>query len=328
MIELTLAAGLGNQLFQYAYARALSEEFGDPEIVINPYFNSYYRIYAIMIHGNPEYHDNQLGLFELNPNVKTISPVKGLATGFRQIVPGFLMRFGVYRCNTTSEKFKKNTQSGQFKMLDRAVTYYEHSNTCNKSHKTVLGWFQSGKYFSKIRPILLKEFQFKAPPSPKNQDMIDELSSCNSVCVHVRRGDLLNPHFAYVKRPGEGYYTKGMKYVAERTEDPVFYIFSNSHDDIEWIKHNYKFEFPVQYVDLGNHGYDDMRLMYSCKHFVISQSTFSWWGSYMSQNPDKIVVAPELGTGNDTWLKDENMDDFYRDDMIKIYTDPENVKLH
>lgn len=328
MINLTLAGGLGNQLFQYAYARALSEEFGDPEIVINPYFNSYYKVYAIMVHGNPEYHDNQLGLFELNPNVTEISPAKGLATGFRQIIPGIFMRFGIYHVNTTSEKFEKTTRNGRFTMLDRSCTYYEHSKVCKRSRKTVLGWFQSGKFFSQIRPILLKEFQFKALPSPENQDMIDELSSCNSVCVHIRRGDLLNPHNLYWTRPSESYYMKGIKYVAERTADPVFYVFSNSHDDIKWIKHNYKFEVPVQYVDLGNPGYDDLRLMYNCKHFIMSRSTFSWWGSYMSQNPDKIIVAPELEVGSDTWLKDENMNDFFRDDMTIIHTDPEDVRLH
>lgn len=328
MINLTLAGGLGNQMFQYAYARALSEEFGDPEIVINPYFNSYYKVYAIMVHGRPEYHDNQLGLFELNPNVTEISPARGWVNGFRQIVPVVFMRFGIYRPNTTSDKFEKMTRNGQFKIWDKAFAYYEHSRICKKSNKTVSGWFESGKYFSIIRPILLNEFQFKVPPSSRNQEMLAELSSCNSVCVHIRRGDLLIQQNLYETRPGESYYMKGMKYVAERTDAPVFYVFSNSHDDIEWIKHNYKFEFPVQYVDLGNPGYDDLRLMYNCKHFVISKSSFSWWGSYMSQNPDKVIVAPKLEVGSDTWLKDENMNGFFRDDMTVIHTDPEDVRLH
>lgn len=322
MIELSLAGGLGNQMFEYAYARAISEEFGDPEIVINPYFNSYYRLYAVLIKANPEYFDYQLDLFQLNPKATQISPVKGLAIGLRQIVPGIMLRFGIYHCNTTSEKFKKITRNGQFKMLDREYTYYESSKVCKKPDKKVLGWFQNEKYFSKIRPILLKEFQFKAPPSSKNRDMIDELSSCNSVCVHIRRGDFMNPHHMFVTRPGESYYVEGMKYIAERTVDPVFYVFSNNHNDIEWIKNNYKFEFPVKYVDLENPGHDDMRLMYHCKHFVLSRSTFSWWGSYMSQNPDKIVIAPELEIGSATWLNDENMDGFFRDDMVKIHTNP------
>jgi len=324
MIKLTLAGGLGNQMFEYAYARALSEEFGDSKIVINPYFNSYFRVYSIIIKTCPQYFDYQLELFELNPNVTMIEPVRGWLNGFGQIVPGMLTRFGIYTPNTTSEKFEKSTRNGQFKMLDRSTTYFKHSEICNKDKKTVLGWFQSEKYFSKIRPVLLKEFQFKDPPSSKNQDMLDELSSCNSVCVHIRRGDILNPHNLYVTRPGESYYKEGMKYIAERTDNPVFYIFSNAHDDIEWIKSNYKFEFPVKYVDLGNSGHDDMRLMYRCKHFVLSKSTFSWWGSYMSQNPNKIVVAPKLEMGK-SWLKDENMDDFYRDDMIKICTTSENA---
>ena len=328
MIELSLAGGLGNQMFEYAYARALSEEFGDPEIIINPYYNSYYKLYVTLCVGSSyaKYHDYQLDLFELNPNVTKITAARGLATGLLQIVPGSLIRYGIYRPNTTSEKFERITRNGKYKMQDREFTYYEHSKICKKNRRTVLGWFQSEKYFLKIRPILLKEFQFKAPPSPKNQDMLAELSSCNSVCVHIRRGDMLLQHNQYVTRPGENFYTEGIKYIAERINDPVFYIFSNRHEDLEWIKNSYKFEFPVRYVDFGNEGYDDMRLMYNCKHFVISKSTFSWWGSYMSQNPDKIVVVPELGMGSETWLKDENMDDFYRADMVKIRADPEAMR--
>jgi len=325
MIQLSIAGGLGNQMFEYAYARALSEEFADPEIVINPYFNSYFRLYAIMIKAVPQYFDYQLDLFKLNSNVTKISPVKGCVNGFCEIVPGVLIRFGLYSPNTTSEKYKRMSQNGQFKMLDRACSYYEHSETCSSRKKKVLGWFQSEKYFSKIRPILWKEFQFKNPPSQKNQQMLDELASCNSVCVHIRRGDIMNAHHLYVTRPGEDYYKAGMQYIAERVKDPVFYIFSNNHDDIEWIRHNYDFKMPVKYVDLRNPGCDDMRLMYNCKHFVLSKSTFSWWGSYMSQNPDKIIVAPEMELGNDTWLKDENMLDFYRHDMIKIHAVPVDV---
>ncbi|MDE5995163.1 MAG: alpha-1,2-fucosyltransferase, partial [Oscillospiraceae bacterium] len=199
------------------------------------------------------------------------------------------------------------------------------SEVCSKRNKFVLGWFQSEKYFSNIRPILLKEFQFRSLPSDANQKMINEISECNSVCVHIRRGDMLNQHYSFFARCNEKYYQQGMEYISERTENPIFYIFSNNHDDIEWIRNNYHFDFNVKYVDLGNAGHDDMRLMYNCKHFVMSRSTFSWWGSYMSQNEDKIVVAPEIPM-EDCWLKDQNNDDFYRSDMIKIHVDLEESK--
>lgn len=322
MINLTLSGGLGNQLFEYAYARALSEELGDPEIVINPYFNRLFKLYLCAIKAYPSYvAPVPTDLFILNPNVRQIAPTVGFASATADILVGSLIRFGIYKPDTNAEKYKEMTEKGKFKMLDREYTYFEHGD-CTKTNKSVLGWFQTDKYFSHIRPILLKELQFKTEPSKKNQEMIEELSSCNSVCVHIRRGDLSNPHFAYFTRPTEEYYRKGIEYISERTENPVFYIFSNNHEDIEWIKQNYDFGVPLQYVDLNNLGHEDLRLMYYCKHFVISKSTFSWWGSYMSQNKGKIVVAPEMEI-EPCWLKDTDMDGFYRDDMIRI---PVNLK--
>ena len=84
-----------------------------------------------------------------------------------------------------------------------------------------------------------------------------------------------------------------MKKITEQVENPVFYVFSNSSDDINWIKENYDFsDYNVEYVDLNNPDYEELRLMYSCKHFIISNSTFSWWAQYLCENENKIVIAP------------------------------------
>jgi len=263
--------------------------------------------------------------FVLNDNVKKIFAPIGYIKGLCEFIPCCFMRLGIFDPKITAEKYKKITSKGKFKLFEQEYTYYEHSHECKSKKKSVLGWFQSEKYFSKIRPILLKEFQFKSPPSSQNQEMIDELSSCNSVCVHIRRGDLANPHYSFFSMCNENYYKQGMKYMAERIHNPLFYVFTNTHDDVEWIKQNFDFGFPVKYIDLHNPGYEDMRLMYACKHFVISKSSFSWWGSYMSQNPNKIVVAPEMKMDN-CWLRDKTNSDFYRDDMIKITVNMEENK--
>lgn len=324
MINLILSGALGNQMFEYAYARALSHELGDEQIVVNTYYNRFFELYMKLIKGKPEYLKYQLDLFELNPKVRTMSAPKGIIQTFGEIVPSLMIRFGNCYPETTQERYTKKTYNGKFKVLDYEHAYFKHSETCRKKNKRVLGWFQSEKYFSNIRPILLKEFQFRSAPSAANQEMIDEISECNSVCVHIRRGDLLNPHYAYFARCDEKYFQQGMEYISGKIKNPIFYIFSNHHDDIEWIKNNYNFGgFNVKYVDLGNSGYDDMRIMYNCKHFIISKSSFSWWGSYMSQNENKIVVAPEMEMEK-CWLKDKNRDGFYRNDMTKICSNSED----
>lgn len=327
MVELILTAGLGNQMFEYAYARAISEEFKDPNIVINPHFNDFFKIYGKIIKSNPEYLNYQLNLFKLNPNVKVTSSLGARCKALKEFVYGAAVRIGWYRPNTDAKEFEEKSSKGKFVMFDKAYTYYRHSNNCSSKRKKVYGWFFSGKYFENIRPILLDEFQFKEPPrDSKNIEMMEELSSCNSVCVHIRRGDLTNKHYTWFSMAGEDYFKEGMRYIAERTNNPVFYIFTNNHADFEWLKQNYKFEYPVKFVDLGNPGYEDLRLMYNCKHFVTSStSSFSWWGSYMSQNPNKIVITPELPT-NECWLGDTTKNDFIRNDMVVIKAKREERK--
>ena len=85
---------------------------------------------------------------------------------------------------------------------------------------------------------------------------------------------------------------KGMDYIRSLYPKSVFYIFSNSSKDIQWIKTHYHFSKEVRYVDMNNTGIDDFYLMTLCHDFVISNSTYSWWAAYLAKNEKKIVVAP------------------------------------
>jgi len=121
--------------------------------------------------------------------------------------------------------------------------------------------------------------------------MIKELESCESVCVHVRRGDYVK--LKWNEACSYGYYERAIKFMKEKLTSPLFYFFSNTHDDIEWIKSNWEFQDAnIKYVDLSNPDYEELRLMYSCKNFIIANSSFSWWGAYLAGNKDKIVCAP------------------------------------
>lgn len=326
MIYLTPVAGLGNQMFQYAYARALSEEFNDSEIVINPYFSKFHMLYTKAIGGYASYGKLQLNLFQLNENVKYDLNPHGFLKALGDLIPSALIRWGIYVPNIDAEKYLRMSKKGDFKLVNQVSTFYPHSRECDKKRKDVLGWYCNEKYFKNIRSILLKEFQFKNPSSTKNNEMIREISSCNSVAVHIRRGDVLLPKYSFMPLCNEDYYKQGMKYIADRVDNPVFYVFSNAHDDIEWIQNNYKFDYPVKYVDLGNPGYDDMRIMYNCKHFVTSSSSFSWWASYMSKSKDKIVTVPVIPYNKNGWIKDGDNTDVYREDMIKFQVNKEANK--
>lgn len=313
MIRVNLIGGLGNQMFEYAYARAIAEESGDMDIIVNPFFNAYYHI---PVEKKIILFENSLKYLVLNKDVHELSRAKGMiyaALDFiRYAADAVLYKF------MTRQKFAYRTARGNYMLCRYGYTYYEHSKKF-RSKKVLAGLYQSGRFFEKIRPIIVEEFRVKNEPSKENAAMINELSGCNSVCVHIRRGDYSDPKWSFLKICNEQYYRDGMDYIAEHVGDPVFYIFSNNSRDLKWIKDNYHFDYDVRYVDMGNSACEDMRLMCSCKHFVLSNSTLGWWGSYLSENADKIVVVP------DAWQKEETYTeafDIYRDDMVKIHVDP------
>jgi hypothetical protein len=175
-----------------------------------------------------------------------------------------------------------------------------------------LGKYENPQFFQHLRPVLLKEFTPKLPPLDCNKELYDMIAQTNSVCVSIRRGDYLSPKFKsefYVC--DEGYFAKAIEVIKQKVENPVLFFFSN---DIEWVKENIKTDLPAYYERGDSSVSEKLRLMYSCKHFIISNSTFSWWAQYLSRNSEKVVVAP------DHWFNDQDPSSSFllSDDFIKI----------
>lgn len=308
MIQLNLMAGMGNQMFEYAYARALSLEYKEP-LVVNPYFMTLAGFGA----GRKNYYNNVLEVLNISSDVKMLNKAKGYIRGIRDIAEFVMMRKyqGGQKLHGI-ENFHKLNQKGKY-FTDDSFTYYD-SQKSEKTNKRVIGYYQSEKYFSKYRNTIRKELKVIKEPSEQNKVMLQEIDGCNAVCVHIRRGDYVsNSKNAALVVCDESYYKKAMKYIAERVENPVFYVFSDNNDEIAWIKENYHLGYEVRYVMLNNPDYEELRLMYHCKNFIIANSTFSWWGAYLSENEDKIVVAPKV------WNKEySNEVDVYMEDMIRM----------
>lgn len=152
------------------------------------------------------------------------------------------------------------------------------------------GFWQSEKYFKDIRDVILQDFTVKTAPDEYNSALLQKIKKSTSVSLHFRRGDITNPK-NMVGVLSFDYYNKAIKLLTTKIKNPCFYIFS---DDIAWVKNNFKIDFPVVYVqNTLDKDYEDMRLMSQCKHHIIANSTFSWWGAWLSTNPEKIVIAPE-----------------------------------
>jgi Glycosyl transferase family 11 len=155
------------------------------------------------------------------------------------------------------------------------------------------GYWQSEKYFIDCSKLIRKDFTFKNELDSYNLKLKSKIDKTNSVSIHIRRGDYVNNLNTNATHGlcSIDYYIKAVNYITERIESPYFFVFS---DDIEWAKKNIMLNFPCQFIshNIGSKSYLDMQLMSLCKHNVIANSSFSWWGAWLNSNDNKIVIAP------------------------------------
>lgn len=176
------------------------------------------------------------------------------------------------------------------------------------------GYWQSERYFADAADTIRADFQFTTPPDPDNADHLKRIGAAQSISLHVRRGDYLLPEvLPRFGSPTAKYYSDAIDLIASKMgAEPVIYVFS---DEPEWARDNLvlPFETRVMAHNGPDKNYEDMRLMSACRHHVIANSSFSWWGAWLNPSPDKIVVAPkrwfidpELDNPDiapDTWLR-------------------------
>lgn len=326
MIHLIIKDGLGNQMFQYAFARLLKEEYlkqGQCEHIgiVTDFINS--RRDA----GNEERKMSLQHLClcddvsiipdeELSKQMWRFRLLAMWSSGISELI-----RWRLFRVFDSTDALAE--RRGKYGIYYPYGPYPFHPVTFSKRRdKYVFGFFQNFKYVNSVGDALRSELMVKTAPSDVNKAMIKDISKTTSVCVHIRRGDYLNARWKHLQICDYNYYNNAITKVLEHVFHPVFYIFSNTHRDLKWIAENYHFgqvypdtgrPIEIRYVDLSNPDYEELRLMYSCQHFIISNSTFSWWAAWLSPNPNKIVCAP------DRWnLEYDNDINIYDPSWIKI----------
>lgn len=283
MIVLKLIGGLGNQMFEYAFARNLQILLKE-----NLYFDcSIYNKYKIRKYslGNLNI-CSDIQLLD-NANINKIQNLYLIITQKLYRVIQKLIRI-IKKTDRIGNKFYNFLlKRGLYYNFDR---YYYDTLICNKKTKCIYGYFQSEKYFMDIKPIVKEELKVKTCISEKEKELLKEIEGLQSVGISIREGD----DFKYLKVCDMDFYYTGMDIIASRLSDPVFFIFS---DCLEKVKKEYKFKYRVKFIE-DFEDYQSLRLLYSCKHFVISNSSFSWWGAYLSDNNKKIIIAPNKWNNN------------------------------
>lgn len=272
MIVTKIQAGLGNQMFQYAVGLSLALKH-QTELVLD--ISSYENMHK----------DDTPRSYELD-----VFAIRGRVADKNDFA---VIKSPEYR-RTLQDKVKHRLAIGN------AVFYYgETSSSFDprvpllKNNTYLSGWWQSEKYFIDVRDQLLKDFIPKHKPSASTLRAIEDASSCESVAVHVRRGDYVTNKFANAHHGTAtlDYYNAAAVFMKSFIPNIRFFVFS---DDISWCKKNLKFGPNTVYIS-GNSGrdaYQDLLIMKSCKHNIIANSSFSWWGAWLNENSSKIVIAP------------------------------------
>jgi hypothetical protein len=204
-----------------------------------------------------------------------------------------LRKFEFNNLNIQYENYISNG-TANFQRIEEKHFHFDPGMLNLPDNVYINGYWQSEKYFKDIEEVLRKDFTVISPINQENQRMLNLINSTDSVSLHVRRGD-------YVTNPTTNsfhgtcsldYYAKAVRYIIENISNPHFFLIS---DDPDWVKENISINKPVTVIDINttDNGYDDLRLMSKCKHNIIANSSFSWWGAWLNNNPQKIVIAPE-----------------------------------
>ena len=281
MVIVRLIGGLGNQLFQYAAARRLSHVLQTTLKLDITYFETQrLRVYSLHPFNIQETFASPEELVEIKGPSR-----KGLArTSFR-----LRQKLGLrYRWTVIRE--------GYIGPLDLRLI--------NASGNVYLdGYWQSEKYFTDIQDIIRCEYTIMHKQDPQSKEVARMIGGTQSVSIHVRRGDYVSDSRTSRVHGtcSLEYYQECIRQIAKKVVQPHFFVFS---DDPHWAAENLRLEYPITFVIHNDvtKDYEDLRLMSRCRHHIIANSSFSWWGAWLCTCPGKIVMTPKR------WFKEPGRD--------------------
>jgi Glycosyl transferase family 11 len=270
-IIVRIKGGLGNQLFSYAAARRLAT-VNDVELVI----------------------DNVTGFIRDSQYQRHYSldrffiPIRK-ATRSERLEPFDRYRRGMMKWFSSKQPFSDKIY------LEQDGMNFDDQLLNLKVKRTLYldGLWQSENYFKDIGNTIREDLQIIPPQDPENQQMVKKINHCNAVALHVRWFD--SPNSKELHNLTTDYYHNAISIIEGKVDSPYYFLFS---DDSEAASK--KIYLPENRVTFVNHNrgdenaYADLWLMSQCQHFIIANSTFSWWGAWLSNYPHKIVIAPDL----------------------------------
>ncbi|MCI9535797.1 MAG: alpha-1,2-fucosyltransferase [Lachnospiraceae bacterium] len=277
MFVVSIGCGLGNQMFQYAFYKELQYQYPCNRITVD-----ICNFYGKKSDG---YHLERVFGIKLprctNRKAMELADYHGGETMHPIINKYFALRTIM------------NGRKGTLITVDDPTEFYPEVFKLNTTRSYMFsGTWINENYFKDVKESLFEDFSFPSFNSSKNREIADRIRNSNSVSIHMRRGDYITLGITQVP---EDYYKKGIQIMESKvgSDNIQYFIFS---DDIEYAKMYFSNLKNAEYVS-GNRkedSYRDMQLMSLCKHNIIANSTFSYWGAFLNRNVEKVVIAPRI----------------------------------
>lgn len=286
MIRAIIQAGFGNQLFQYATCYSLAKELGQKLQLDISFFDDFNR---------KERDNGRINNLD-KLNIDSCSVIN------------FPKSYWLYRLKQKLPFLRFSFVDGRLVPLvcediPNCREYQSHLfKGIGKRGAAVLGFWQNTKYFDKYILELKRQFTPGYQLGDEVLQLHDVIDSEQSVGVHIRRGDFVKLGWS----KGTEYYNKGMDFLRKNLDKPHFYIVT---DDVDWAQNQYKNvdDATIINVHTTNKDIDEFFLLSTCRHQIISESTFGWWAAYLNTNKEKYVIVPKTAKGqifnNKEWIK-------------------------
>lgn len=283
MIYIELVGGLGNQMFQYAMGKSFAMRNNDRlKMDVSFYADQIKRDYELCFFNIDEEFAAKDEVYPIRTNKRW---KRYVLQGLRLILRGRILH----------------------RIVEQKFSY--DSNVYDKKGDVYLrGFWQTEKYFINIADDIRREFTLKGELHQYGEKVLRKIETAgdNTVSLHIRRGDYISNESAN-KLMGVlplSYYEEAINILEKKLDNFNVFVFS---DDIDWVKYNLKLSSKylrdVCFVDGGGRqDYEDMYLMSKCRHHIIANSTFSWWGAWLGEKDDSMIIAPK------NWFKDKAKD--------------------
>lgn len=281
MVIVKLQGGLGNQMFQYAFASILGQINKTNVLLEGSTFEK--------VEKTPGYTPRKFELAIFNNHYDWVSESE---------------LFSFYHLSTIN-KLKKKLGLNFPKIYNEPSFGFQKVALSVKSPVYAKGYFQSYKYLLGYEDFIRQLFSFPIQALDDiNSELLLKIKRSNTISIHIRRGDYVNDKLIadYHGSCNLAYYLEAIKLLVAGSTDITLVFFS---DDSDWVKKQFN-DLPYSkiFVDhnRGADSWKDMLLMSCCKHNIIANSSFSWWGAWLNINPEKKVIAPK------NWYKTKDID--------------------